>query len=79
MCFNRQLSVNAEHTGPPPEASMEAWSQGSCCQAQLYIPVLRTLLTAGGAELIDSPDRLCSIPAVPGADKDGGLTEDSWT
>lgn len=42
-------------------------------------PVLRTLLTAGGAELIDSPDRLCSIPAVPGADKDGGLTEDSWT
>lgn len=42
-------------------------------------PVLRTLLTAGGAELMDSPDRLCSTPAVPGGDKDGGLTEDSWT
>lgn len=43
------------------------------------IPVLRTLLTAGGVELIESPDRLCSISVVPGGDKDGGLTEDSWT
>lgn len=43
------------------------------------MPVLRTLLTAGGAELIESPDRLCSIPVVPGGDKDGGFTEDSWT
>lgn len=42
-------------------------------------PVLRTLLTAGGVELIESPDRLCSSPVVPGGDKDGGLTEDSWT
>lgn len=42
-------------------------------------PVLRTLLTAGGVELIESPARLCSIPVVPGGDKDGGLTEDSWT
>lgn len=42
-------------------------------------PVLRTLLTAGGAELIESPDRPCSISVVPGGDKDGGLTEDSWT
>ena len=43
------------------------------------IPLLRTLLTAGGVELIESPDRLCSISVVPGGDKDGGLTEDSWT
>lgn len=42
-------------------------------------PVLRTLLTAGGVELIESPDRLCSISVVPGVDMDGGLTEDSWT
>lgn len=42
-------------------------------------PVLRTLLTAGGVELIESPDRPCSISVVPGGDKDGGLTEDSWT
>lgn len=42
-------------------------------------PVLRTLLTAGGDELIERPDRLCSIPAVPDGDKDGGLIEDSWT
>lgn len=42
-------------------------------------PVLRTLLTAGGVELIESPDRLCSMSVVPGGDKDGGLTEDSWT
>lgn len=42
-------------------------------------PVLRTLLTAGAVELIESPDRLCSISVVPGGDKDGGLTEDSWT
>lgn len=42
-------------------------------------PVLRTLLTAGGVGLIESPDRPCSIPVVPGDDKDGGLTEDSWT
>lgn len=34
-------------------------------------PVLRTLLTAGGVELIESPDRLCSISVVPGGDKDG--------
>ena len=44
-----------------------------------YIPVLRTLLTAGGVEPIESPDRPCSISVVPGGDKDGGLTEDSWT
>lgn len=42
-------------------------------------PVLRTLLTAGGVELIESPDSPCSISVVPGGDKDGGLTEDSWT
>lgn len=42
-------------------------------------PVLRTLLTAGGAELIESPDRPCSTSVVPGVDNDGGLTEDSWT
>ena len=41
--------------------------------------MLRTLLTAGGVELIESPDRLCSMSVVPGGDKDGGLTEDSWT
>lgn len=40
-------------------------------------PVLRTLLTAGGLEPIESPDRLCSISVVPGVDKDGGFTEDS--
>lgn len=34
-------------------------------------PVLRTLLTAGGVELIESPDRPCSISVVPGGDKDG--------
>lgn len=44
-----------------------------------YIPVLRTLLTAGGVVLIESPDRPCSISVVPGGDKDGGFTEDSWT
>jgi hypothetical protein len=42
-------------------------------------PVLRTLLTAGGVELIESPDRAFSIPLVPGDDKAGGLTEDSRT
>lgn len=42
-------------------------------------PVLRTLLTAGAVELIESPDRPCSISVAPGGDKDGGLTEDSWT
>lgn len=42
-------------------------------------PVLRALLTAGGVVLIESPDRPCSISVVPGGDKDGGLTEDSWT
>lgn len=42
-------------------------------------PVLRTLLIAGAVELIESPERLCSISVVPGGDKDGGLTEDSWT
>lgn len=41
--------------------------------------MLRTLLTAGAVELIESPDRPCSISVVPGGDKDGGLTEDSWT
>lgn len=35
-------------------------------------PVLRTLLTAGGVELTASPERPCSIPVVPGGDKDGG-------
>lgn len=32
-----------------------------------------------GVELMDSPDRLCSSPTVPGGIVGGGLTEDNWT
>lgn len=42
-------------------------------------PVLRTLLTAEGVELIESPDRPCSIPVVPGGDTGEGFTDDNWT
>lgn len=77
--YGQALSADAEHVVLLLKVYETSPRRRGCRRVQLYIPVLRTLLTAGGDELIERPDRLCSIPAVPGGDKDGGLTEDSWT